>query len=87
MDKRAVRKIRRAGYTIEAAVVSLPRIVKTHLRETGESPSSFGHRVLGDECFVLDLARGRQPRLPTIARVLEAIAASRKARLCASTSA
>ena len=79
MDKVAVRKIKRAGYTIEDAIVRLSAIVQEHLRTTGEPPSAFGERVMGDPSFVAQISNGRQPRLPTIARVLGAIRKERAA--------
>jgi hypothetical protein len=73
VDRKSVRKIVNAGYTIEDAVVRLPAIVSAHLRTTGETPRSFGMRVVGDPNFVSEISNGRQPRLTTIARVLAAI--------------
>lgn len=50
-------------------------IIEKHLRRTGESPYSFGKRVLGDISFVWKLKNGtRQPWQRTVDIIIEAIA-------------
>ena len=50
--------------------------LKNHLDETGEKPSSFGRRVLGDSGAIPRLFEGTDPRLSTMQRILKAIARS-----------
>lgn len=47
--------------------------IKDHLEETGEKPSSFGRRVLGDSGAIPRLFEGTDPRLSTMHRILKAI--------------
>lgn len=47
--------------------------IKDHLKETGEKPSSFGRRVLGDSGAIPRLFEGTDPRLSTMQRILKAI--------------
>lgn len=47
--------------------------IKKHLASTGEKPSSFGRRVLGDSGSISRLFEGTDPRLSTMQRVLKAI--------------
>ena len=47
--------------------------IKKHLDETGEKPSSFGRRVLGDSGAIPRLFEGTDPRLSTMHRILKAI--------------
>lgn len=47
--------------------------IKDHLEETGEKPSSFGRRVLGDSGAIPRLFEGTDPRLSTVQRILRAI--------------
>ena len=47
--------------------------IKAHLEETGEKPSAFGRRVLGDSGAIPRLFEGVDPRLSTMHRILKAI--------------
>jgi predicted transcriptional regulator len=47
--------------------------IKDHLKVTGEKPSSFGRRVLGDSGAIPRLFEGTDPRLSTMQRILKAI--------------
>lgn len=47
--------------------------IKDHLKQTGEKPSSFGRRVLGDSGAIPRLFEGTDPRLSTMQRILKAI--------------
>ena len=47
--------------------------IEDHLEETGEKPSSFGRRVLGDSGAIPRLFEGTDPRLSTMHRILKAI--------------
>lgn len=47
--------------------------IKQHLKETGEKPSVFGRRVLGDSGAIFRLFDGTDPRLSTMQRILKAI--------------
>lgn len=47
--------------------------IKGHLEVTGEKPSSFGRRVLGDSGAIPRLFEGTDPRLSTMQRILKAI--------------
>lgn len=47
--------------------------IKDHLETTGEKPSSFGRRVLGDSGAIPRLFDGTDPRLSTMQRILKAI--------------
>jgi len=47
--------------------------IKSHLEKTGEKPSNFGRRVLGDSGFMHRLFKGTDPRLSTMERILKAI--------------
>lgn len=47
--------------------------IKGHLQETGEKPSSFGRRVLGDSGAIPRLFEGTDPRLSTMHKILKAI--------------
>lgn len=49
--------------------------VRRYLSRTGMPRTVFGRRVVNDPRFVDDLARGRQPRPETVARVEAYIAA------------
>ncbi|MBF0268874.1 MAG: hypothetical protein HQL44_09795 [Alphaproteobacteria bacterium] len=44
--------------------------VETFLEATGFKPSEFGRQSIGDASFVLNLRRGRCPRLDTADRVI-----------------
>ena len=44
--------------------------IEAYLTRHEMSPASFGQRLLGDPCFVADIARGRSPSLRTADRVL-----------------
>ena len=56
-----------------AQVKSLQQLLKDHLQETGEKPSSFGRRVLGDSGAIPRLFEGTDPRLSTMHKILKAI--------------
>jgi predicted transcriptional regulator len=47
--------------------------IKDHLAVTGEKPSSFGRRVLGDSGAIPRLFEGTDPRLSTMHKILKAI--------------
>lgn len=47
--------------------------IKQHLEQTGEKPSAFGRRVLGDSGAIPRLFEGNDPRLSTMRRILKAI--------------
>ena len=47
--------------------------IKDHLKVTGEKPSSFGRRVLGDSGAIPRLFEGTDPRLSTMHKILKAI--------------
>jgi len=49
--------------------------IQKHLEETGEKPSSFGRRVLGDSGAIprLIVKDGTDPRLSTMHKILKAI--------------
>ena len=47
--------------------------IEDHLEATGEKPSSFGRRVLGDSGAIPRLFEGTDPRLSTMQRILKAI--------------
>lgn len=47
--------------------------IKKHLETTGEKPSSFGRRVLGDSGAIPRLFEGTDPRLSTMQRILKVI--------------
>lgn len=47
--------------------------IKRHLDQTGEKPSSFGRRVLGDSGAIPRLFEGTDPRLSTMQRILKVI--------------
>ena len=49
--------------------------VKGHLEKTGEKPSSFGRRVLGDSGAITRLIEGTDPRLSTMQKVDKAVKA------------
>lgn len=51
--------------------------VERYLSETGISASQFGKAVCGDPSFVLELRRGRDPRLSLVSRALAFMAANR----------
>lgn len=48
-------------------------IITEYLRVTGENPTSFGKRVLGDPNFVGDLREGRSPSLRVVRKVMTAM--------------
>ncbi len=49
-------------------------IINKHLKKTGETPSSFGRRVLGDQSFLWKLKNyGREPRDETVKKIVKAI--------------
>lgn len=50
--------------------------IKEHLDKTGEKPSSFGRRVLGDSGAIPRLYDGTDPRLSTVRRIVKAITRS-----------
>lgn len=47
--------------------------IKKHLKKTGEKPSMFGRRVLGDSGAISRLYEGTDPRLSTVKRIADAI--------------
>lgn len=49
--------------------------VKGYLDKSGEKPSSFGRRVLGDSGAITRLIEGTDPRLSTMQKVDRAIKA------------
>jgi len=49
------------------------KYIKDYLEESGEKPSSFGRRVLGDSGAIPRLYEGTDPRLSTMHRILTAI--------------
>lgn len=51
--------------------------VEAHLAASGTKPTEFGRAAVGDPCFVLNLRRGRSPKLATVDRVLAFIAVAR----------
>lgn len=53
----------------------LLRRIERYLRSGGMPPTRFGCEVLRDPQFVFDLRRGREPRPPTVVRVLAYLAA------------
>lgn len=44
-----------------------------HLTKTGEKPSAFGRRVLGDSGAITRLIEGTDPRLSTMQKIDRAI--------------
>lgn len=58
--------------------VQFIQYIKKHLNETGEKPSAFGRRVLGDSGAIPRLFEGTDPRLSTMQRILRAIARATK---------
>jgi len=49
--------------------------VEKYLRATRMPPTRFGREALGDSRFVFDLRSGREPRLATVQRVIDFLAA------------
>lgn len=49
--------------------------VEAFLAATGFKPTEFGRQAVGDPSFVLNLRRGRSPRLTTADKVMAFIAA------------
>lgn len=49
--------------------------VQTHLEKSGEKPSTFGRRVLGDSGAITRLFEGTDPRLSTMQKIDRAIKA------------
>ncbi len=47
--------------------------VMSHLRKSGEKPSMFGRRVLGDSGAIMRLIGGSDPRLSTMHKIERAI--------------
>jgi len=47
--------------------------IEGYLRRTGTKPTEFGRQALGDPSLVLNLRRGRSPRLKTVERVIDFI--------------
>jgi predicted transcriptional regulator len=47
--------------------------VQTHLDKSGEKPSAFGRRVLGDSGAITRLMEGTDPRLSTMQKIDRAI--------------
>lgn len=47
--------------------------INEHLTKTGEKPSSFGRRVLGDSGAITRLIEGVDPRLSTMQKIDRAI--------------
>ena len=47
--------------------------VKNHLDKSGEKPSTFGRRVLGDSGAITCLFEGTDPRLSTMQKIDRAI--------------
>lgn len=47
--------------------------IKAHLVRSGEKPSAFGRRVLGDSSAVTSLIEGNDPRLSTMLKIERAI--------------
>lgn len=52
--------------------------IKGHLSKTGEKPSSFGRRVLGDSGAITRLIEGTDPRLSTMQKIERAVTGSIK---------
>jgi hypothetical protein len=44
--------------------------IERHLEATRTKPTEFGRAAVGDPCFVLNLRRGRSPKLSTVDRVM-----------------
>lgn len=55
--------------------------IEHYLRATRTSPARFGREALGDSRFVFDLRDGREPRMPTVVRVLAYLEARDTGRL------
>ena len=51
-------------------------LIVEYLAVTGENPSAFGKRVLGDPNFVRDLREGRSPSLRIVRKVVDAMYAT-----------
>lgn len=49
------------------------KYIRDHLKKTGEKPSAFGRRVLGDSGALPRLLGGTDPRLSTMHRILKDI--------------
>ncbi len=47
--------------------------VQQYLTKSGEKPSSFGRRVLGDSGAITRLIEGTDPRLSTMQKIVKAI--------------
>lgn len=47
--------------------------LKKHLTKTGEKPSAFGRRVLGDSGAIARLIDGTDPRLSTVQKIVRTI--------------
>lgn len=47
--------------------------LKKHLAKTGEKPSAFGRRVLGDSGAIARLIDGTDPRLSTVQKIVRTI--------------
>ena len=52
--------------------------VKKYLEKSGEKPSSFGRRVLGDSGAITRLIEGTDPRLSTMQKIERDISAKEK---------
>lgn len=49
------------------------QFVKNYLETTGEKPSAFGRRVMGDSGAIRRLFEGSDPRLSTMQRIVKAV--------------
>ncbi len=47
--------------------------ILNHLKKTGEKPSQFGRRVLGDSAAVNRLIEGNDPRMSTARKIVHTI--------------
>lgn len=51
--------------------------INKHLEKTGEKPSIFGRRVLGDSAAIIRLMQGTDPRLSTVRKIVRTIEGSK----------
>ena len=51
----------------------LVQFIKDFLKKTGERPSTFGRRVLGDSGAIPRLFEGTDPRLSTVNKIIDDI--------------
>lgn len=52
--------------------------INTHLEKTGEKPSQFGRRVMGDSGMLPRLFEGTDPRLSTVQKIVRLIQSKEK---------